>query len=499
MPEIGWELFSNEEKTELLAGMASGRATLAPRTIQIDWTDRCNVDCFFCSQAEIRRGGGELSPDVLERCFAEMDELGVRTLNVAGGGDPLFHRQIVSILESVRSHEFRIGTITTNAVLARGHVAELLLDAVREQVSVSLNSYGAEDYAAVMQTTPRNYGRVLENVRHLVSEKKRRGVCRPAITLQFLVHDDTARQLPQMFELAQELGVNRVAFNPLHLFNSRSGRLIAEPDAFLSDVASLFRDDQREIIADIRTIDPRLNARIARLRLEAAPGRYKNGGLQKRNYDSLQSFCALPWFNFHVKANGAVYPCCALLFPGFRPFGNVLNQSIREIWEGGAYRRFRQAHAGFTQAVRDGDRKSQESSDLPKPCTVHGMCFLRALPYLDDTPFAVAVDGLGRCHPQEQVSFPEFMRDGEWAKLSMRDPGTLGESSPEVFVNRLLCGRPVRTGDAIEFGFRPEPLAPGFHLLEFRVGTKVLAARMVEKLPPSAGQPETLEVEDGSG
>lgn len=80
----------------------------------------------------------------------------------------------------------------------------------------------------------------------------------------------------------------------------------------------------------------------------------------------------------------------------------------------------------------------------------------------------------------------------------MRDPGTLGESSPEVFVNRLLCGRPVRRGDAFEFAFQPEPLAPGFHLLEFRVGTKVLAARIVEKLPPSAGQQETL-VEMGSG
>ena len=225
---------------------------------------------------------------------------------------------------------------------------------------------------------------------------------------------------------------------------------------------------------------------------------YKNGGLQKRNYDALQSFCSLPWFNFHVKANGAVYPCCALLFPGFRPFGNVCSQSIREIWEGDAYRRFRQSHSGFTKAVRDGDRRSQKSSDLPKPCTVHGMCFLRALPYLDDTPFAVAVDGLGRCHPQEEASFPESMRDGEWAKLSMRDPGTLGTSEPEVFVNRVHCGRTVRTGDAFEFGFRPEPLSPGFHLLEFRVGTKILAARMVEKLV-SVGQPETGKAEVGGG
>lgn len=489
MPELGWELLSNPEKGEILAGMATGGTTLPPRTIQIDWTDRCNVDCFFCSQAEIRKGGGELAPEVLEKCFAEMDALGVRTLNVAGGGDPLFHRQIGAILESIRSHRFRIGTITTNGVLARGRIAEILLDVVREQISVSLNSLGADDYATVMQTTPRNYDRVLENVRGLVSERASRGASGPVIAIQFLVHDGTAGQLPRMFELARELGVDRVAFNPLFSFDSRSRGLVAKPDEFLADVAALFRDDREGMIADVRTIDPRLNARIARLRFDAAPDRYPTSAVQKRNFDALQSFCALPWFNFHVKANGAVYPCCALLFPGFRPFGNVLEQSIREIWEGDAYRRFRQSHAGFTKAVREDDSRSQRSSDLPKPCTVHGMCFLRALPYLDDTPFAVAVDGLARCHPQERVTFPSVLRDGEWAKVSVADAETLGAVPAELFVNRLRCGRLVRAGNALEFAFQPEPLGPGFHLLEVRVEEKVVAARMVEKLAALARPP----------
>lgn len=453
----------------------------------MDWTDRCNVDCFFCSQAEMRRGGDELPLETLERCFSEMDELGARTLNVAGGGDPLFHRQIVPALEAVRAHAFRIGTITTNAVLARGRISELLLDVVREQITVSLNSLGADEYAAVMRTTPRNYDRVLDNVRDLVRERKARAAGGPVIALQFLVHDDTAAQLPEMFRLARDLGVDRVAFNPLFLHDGRSRALIAEPEAFLTDVASVFRDDAEGIVADIRTIDPRLNTRIEELRHRIAPDRYRGLALRKRNYDSLQSFCALPWFNFHIKATGAVFPCCALLFPGFRPFGNVSEQTIREVWEGEAYRRFRASHSRFTSAVRTGDRESQETSDLPKPCKVHGMCFLRALPYLDDTPFAVAVDGLGRCHPQGAVRFPDLMRDGDWATLAIAE-GVPGEPVPEVFVNGVPCGRSVPVEGGFSFGFQPEPLTPGFHLLEVRRGSRVLAARMVEKRPPGDGR-----------
>ncbi len=482
VPELGWDLLTEAEKSAIHAGMASGETPLPPRTVQIDWTDRCNIDCFFCSQADMRCGGGELPLDVLQRCFSEMEQLGVRTLNVAGGGDPLFHREILPILEDLRSRSFRIGTITTNAVLARGRVAELLLETTREQISVSLNALGAAAYAEQMRTTPRNYDRVLENIRGLTALRRERANVTARIAVQFLVHDDTYRMLPAMMELAEELGVDRVAFNPLQFFDDRSRRLAADAETFLADVEWLFRNDRRGIIADIRTVVPEINPRIEALRRRVAPGLYPIADRQQRNYGSLQSFCALPWFNLHVKATGDVYPCCALLDRGFRPFGNVHAQSLQAIWEGEAYRTFRQSHSGFTRAVRTGDTKTQWLSELPKPCTVHGMCFLRALPYLDDTPFAVSVDGLGRCHPQAEVHFPETMRDGEWAQLSGPVPAN-ESASVEVFINKQHCGQAVHDRGAFSFGFQPEPLAEGFHLLEVRDGAgRVLAARMIEKL-----------------
>jgi MoaA/NifB/PqqE/SkfB family radical SAM enzyme len=464
--------------------MASGAAALPPRTFQIDWTDRCNIDCFFCSQADMRRGRGELPLAVLERCFFEMEEFQVETLNVAGGGDPLFHHEIVQILEAIRPRRFRIGTITTNAVLARARVAELLLETTREQISVSLNSLNAEDYGRVMRTSPRNFDRVLDNVRALVAARRAAGASRPLIAVQFLVHDATRRQLPAMLALAQDLGVDRVAFSPLQFFDDQSRELLKHARDFLAEVALVFRSDAGGIVADIRTIHPEINQRIDDLRRALAPRRYAITVLQHRNFNSLLSFCTLPWFNMHVKATGDVYPCCALLTPDFRPFGNLNDQSLGEIWWGEPYRRFRVEHAGFSRSVREGDRDASNHSPLPKPCTVHGMCFLRALPYLDDTPFAVSVDALGRCHPQVEVRFPERLRDGEWAVLSGPDPGG-SAGDLDVFVNRMPCGRATREDEGFSFRFRPEPLSPGFHLLEVRDPTgRVLAARMVEKDPP---------------
>jgi MoaA/NifB/PqqE/SkfB family radical SAM enzyme len=482
MPELGFEQMSSSEKEALLEGMATGATTLAPRTVQIDWTDRCNVDCFFCSQVDMRRNEGELSLDVLERCFAEMDDLGVKTLNLSGGGDPLFHREIASVLAAIRPRAFRIGSIATNAVLARGRVAELLLETTREQISVSLNVVGSEQYARVMRTTGRNYDRVLDNVRALVAARKAQGSESPKVTIQFLVYDETFRRLPEMLVLGQELGVDRLVFNPLLYYNAQSWELLANADGFLEEVERVFREDVAGIVADVRTIDPALNERIGALRRRLAPQRYPIIEQRLTNYSSLQSFCSLPWFNMHVKATGDVYPCCALLNPQFRPFGNVRRQTLREVWLGDPYRLFRGSHAGFTRAVRDGDQAAQRASGLPPPCTVHGMCFLRALPYLDDTQFAVDVDALGRSYPQIEVSLPEVVRDGEPAVITGPDPAVSG--TVEVFVNRSHCGRAVRGEGGFTFDFLPDPLPAGYHLIEVREGAhRVLAARMVRKEP----------------
>jgi len=47
VPELGWELLTEAEKTAIREGMATGDTPLPPRTVQIDWTDHCNIDCFF--------------------------------------------------------------------------------------------------------------------------------------------------------------------------------------------------------------------------------------------------------------------------------------------------------------------------------------------------------------------------------------------------------------------------------------------------------------------
>lgn len=47
--------------------------------------------------------------------------------------------------------------------------------------------------------------------------------------------------------------------------------------------------------------------------------------------------CYLGWISVHIETDGGVYPCCG----GMVPFGKISRRSIRKIWYGDMYTRFR--------------------------------------------------------------------------------------------------------------------------------------------------------------
>src|SRR5215831_4693397 len=73
-----WERVDEVEKAAILRSISTGEPAPPPRVVEISWQDRCNIDCFFCSTADVRAGNRELSRERLDRLFDEMRALGVR-------------------------------------------------------------------------------------------------------------------------------------------------------------------------------------------------------------------------------------------------------------------------------------------------------------------------------------------------------------------------------------------------------------------------------------
>jgi len=160
-----WEFLAPPGKSAILRGIAEARALASPKVVEISWQDKCNIDCFFCSTADLRAGDLEIPRERLESLFDEMRAMGVGAVRLMGGGEPLFRKDAVELVESLGRRGMRVADVTTNAVLLGERLVRALFATGCDQITVSLNTASSESYATMMQTSGRNFDRVVENVR----------------------------------------------------------------------------------------------------------------------------------------------------------------------------------------------------------------------------------------------------------------------------------------------------------------------------------------------
>lgn len=417
MASLGWKHLTDDDKAQLARGVRDGVAYGGPYHAEIYPADRCNIDCFFCSTAAIR-GNDELPLSRIEELMGELRDAGTRSVRLAGGGEPLFHRKTKDMLRAISAAKLPIENITTNAVLLGDEVAQLLIGTC-DEITVSLNTADPESYATMMQTPARNFERVLTNVRNLLAERKRQDAKSPAIDLQFLVWRDNYKTIPRMYELARELDVDSIIFNGLGFLRPDQMMSAEQTAEMMRLYEQVVRVDEYRRIAiidsyeqDIRPMLAEMNARImAERNARGTFGRLahfvtrrdvplaqkiqhhrKVAKLQKidREIAGLDEPCLIGWHSLVVRTTGMVAPCCILQAS---PLGNIFKQSLREVWFGEEYARFRRE---LSRIIHE---RAAWSHDAAADKTVVPMCGgksaevcpIKSFYYRTDVPFMRAI------------------------------------------------------------------------------------------------------------
>src|SRR4029077_2141346 len=261
--QLGWDHLTPDDKAAILRGIEDGVAYGGPYHVEFHPQDRGNVDCFFCSTAALR-GKDEIPLPRFEEMLGELKEMGTRSIRLAGGGEPLFHRKTAESRAAIEASGLPIENLTTNGVLLRSEVAELLVGTC-EQVTFSLNTADAPSYGTMMQTNERNFQRVVDNLRGLVDAKRRRRSRTPHVKLQFLVWKENFRQIPEMYGLAREAGVDSILFNGLAGLAAEHRMTAAETEEMLGLYEELLRRDEYRKIDVVNSFEQDLSERVARI------------------------------------------------------------------------------------------------------------------------------------------------------------------------------------------------------------------------------------------
>jgi MoaA/NifB/PqqE/SkfB family radical SAM enzyme len=223
----------------------------------------------------------------------------------------------------------------TNGTLLTEKKGRELTEAGLDELRVSLD---AADRAGFKVVRGKDYfDRIVRNVRAFTERQRAAGKTRPRVSLWLTGLKETIDQLDAFVRLAHDLGVAEVYLQRLVYFPHAEHGLARESSALFERLsgADSQRIEQAKALAD--TLGIRFDA----------SGATEPGTSLKHTDAQTYAHCRRPWTVMYFTAHGRALPCCIAPFsqPGYEHYtlGDATVQTLREIWNGPAYRGFREA------------------------------------------------------------------------------------------------------------------------------------------------------------
>lgn len=372
----GWQNLTPEDRETILRGIADGEAHGGPYHIELDWVDRCNARCFFCNSADLHVGA--LMP--WERTIELLEEargMGLRSMRLAGGGEPTLHPRTLDLLHWMRERDIVLDLMTTNGILIDDARAQALAAMRTDVVTFSLNFCDEKTYGQGMGVAPRLFEKVCANIRRLDAARRAEGSRFGKIAVQFYIYKPTIRQIPRMYELGKSLGADYIAFRELADIDPALQYDEGDVPAIIERLEECVRDDwgvgKVECPMWSRGVGPAWHAMHARLAEElGAPHKDPPPPV-----DYAIRYCYIAWYSLTILGKQAVYPCCFLMTdPGSEAAGDLNGRSLHDVWYGAGFRRVRAELRRYHLLGEKPALFARRHRHLTPMCTSHTQCVL---------------------------------------------------------------------------------------------------------------------------
>ena len=176
--------------------------------VYVEPTNRCNLSCATCMRNTWDEPFGDMSPDVWARVMAGIKAFSRPPDIFFGGiGEPLAHPDILRMVREAKALHGRVELIT-NGISLTGSVAAELVAAKLDRLWVSLDGATPGGYFDVRlgDALPT----ILANLRCLQELRSSTLLHKPALGVAFVAMRRNVAELPQIVDLAAELGADRV-------------------------------------------------------------------------------------------------------------------------------------------------------------------------------------------------------------------------------------------------------------------------------------------------
>lgn len=272
-----------------------------PFSISIEPTTACNLRCPECPSGlrSFTRATGNLKEDFFRKVIDEIGEK-IAFLNFYFQGEPYINKQFLEMVKYAHFKKIYTGT-STNGHFLDDFNAKATVESGLDRIIISVDGTTQDVYEAYRKEG--ELEKVIEGAKNLIKWKKELKSATPHIIFQFLVVKPNELQIPEIYKLAEKLGVDEVKLKTAQIYNYQSGS---------------------ELIPS--------NEKYARY-TKAGDGTYKLKYKIENHCWKLWHACVITW-------NGMVVPCCFDKDAKYK-MGDMRDEKFKDIWHGKTYQEFR--------------------------------------------------------------------------------------------------------------------------------------------------------------
>jgi MoaA/NifB/PqqE/SkfB family radical SAM enzyme len=272
-----------------------------PVTISIEPTTACNLRCPECPSGlrSFTRETGNLRVDFFSQTIDQLYK-DLCYLIFYFQGEPYINPKFLDMVNY--AHKKGIYTITsTNGHFLNDKNAKATVESGLDRLIISVDGTTQDVYE--QYRIEGNLEHVLQGARNIVKWKKELGAKHPHVIFQFLVVKPNEHQIPEVYRLAKEIGIDEVKLKTAQVYDYENGNPL------------------------IPTID-----KYARYKKQS-DGTYTTKHVLSNHCWKLWHACVITW-------DGLVVPCC-FDKDAIHRLGNLRLMPFKEIWHGELYGSFR--------------------------------------------------------------------------------------------------------------------------------------------------------------